>query len=99
MGKTRQVLAVTMVAAALCAADTSVKAAPAQRAQVGSVARQLASRITSSFQVTIPAMRLDQLRQRQIQPWVAAMITPDQPVFVHAVQSTPFQFRLPPPIL
>src|SRR5438046_9167 len=98
MGKTRQVLAVAVVATALCAADrTGASAiAPVQARPHAGLARQLAQRLTSSFRVAVPVITLERARQ-QTPPTIPAPICLfDSPV-IHPAQSTPFHFRLPPP--
>ena len=99
---TRQVLAVVAVTAALCA-DQVVAAAPASGAearQVASLASRFVNRLSQSFRRTVvaelprpvsePVGRTRHLVQRL-----------DSTVRAPAAHPTlsPFQFRLPPPVL
>jgi hypothetical protein len=94
------VIAVMVVATALCA-DRSAVAAPAPQTRpqpTQGFARGLASRITSSFRRTVAPVRM-----------VSTRSTEDARAFplpirhaasgVRGVEISPFQFRLPPPVL
>jgi len=91
------VVAVTLVATALCA-DRAASAAPAIRPQVTQLAGRLVTRLSHSFRRTIPAVRLYAARRDGFRaavtfarPVASAPLVP-QPL-------SPFQFRLPPPIV
>jgi len=98
MNRTRQVIAVALVATALCA-DRAIAAAPTQpRVQGSSVAGRLVSTLSERFQRVLPAVKLYQHRRDETIP----LLSPPQPMraLTIAHQSLmPFQFRLPPPVL
>ena len=62
MKQTRQVVAIALVAAALCA-DRAVAAAPTVRPQVASAAGRLVARLSNRFQRVVPAIRVYELRR------------------------------------
>ena len=87
-------IAVVVVATALCAADrAAVAATPAHRT---AVPKSLASRITTSFRQTVPSVRLQPARTMES--------AAKHPLAIRHTASgvrsyfSPFQFRLPPPI-
>jgi hypothetical protein len=92
MRRTRHVIAVMVVATALCA-DRAVAAAPAQAR--AAAPKSLASRITTSFRQQVPSVRLQPARSLE-----SAASFP-LPICETASgvrsQFSPFQFRLPPP--
>lgn len=99
MRRTRHVIAMMVVATALCA-DRAI-AAPQPGPQVTSFARSLASRLTVSFRQVVPSIRLVEDRREG-----EGICSPDSmpaeagiPVVVHATAGSPFEFRLPPPAL
>jgi len=102
MGKTRHILAVTLVATALCADRAAARACapggPSSRGEDGvmSMAGRLVSRLSSNFRRVVSAIRLRPSRSAQ----VARSIVMSAPIIAVIVpqQFTPFQFRLPPPI-
>src|SRR5260221_14529021 len=97
MRKTRSIVAVTLLATALCADRTVTAAAQASRVEAGPVARGFAERLTISLRHVIPTIKLHQ-RGRAVMPAVEfRQAFVGSQATVHRVQGTPFQFRLPPP--
>lgn len=97
MRRTRQILAVVVVATALCA-DRTVTAAPQERPQATEgLARKLASRLTRSFRRSIAPLRLFSRRTGEKARLVASAIRASAGGV--SFQFSPFQFRLPPPVL
>lgn len=101
MRKTRTLVAVTLLATALCA-DRSVAPAAEQstRIEAGPTnARQsFSERLTVSLRRTVPAVKLHAARQEGVTQLAAAdVIEGGQPV-VRWIIGGPFQFRLPPPL-
>jgi len=99
MRKTRKVLAVALVATALCA-DRIAVASP-QQAQEGTltqVARRVVVRLSVSFRRVVPGVRIHQARQEGESAGWRVVAEPVKPL-VHLVQGLPFQFRLPPPAM
>ena len=99
MRRTRQVIAVMVVATALCAAERShaAVAEPASRPQAHGFARSLAQKLTSSFRQTVSVVR--------VQPARADETASTFPLSIRKAASgvranlSPFQFPLPPPTL
>lgn len=102
MRKTRTIVAVTLLATALCA-DRAVASATASvqgpRTEAEPVARGFAQRLTVSLRRVVPAVKLSPSRQEGVAPVVRGdEIAGDQGV-VRLALGTPFQFRLPPPVV
>jgi|GEM_PF-7115619 len=93
--RTRQLIAVVMVATAL-AADRVTMAAPILRPQIADTARKVANRISRSFCQVVPAARLPELRRVSQAPQTPAPRLQQQ-VHLHQTPDGHFQFRLPPP--
>ena len=96
--RTRQVLLALTVTTALCADQVAV-AAPTMRPQVAGLAGQIVNRLSRSFRQVVSVEVPVHARQRDVQPSrpelsvvAAADDLPHRPV-------SPFQFRLPPPVL
>ena len=97
MRRTRHVIAVMVVATALCA-DRSVSAAPIARPQSAGFARTFASKLTTSLRRAVaPAAPVQSVRMVESAS-VAAQPVRDAASGLHPTFS-PFQFRLPPPSL
>jgi len=98
MSKTRHILAVVAVTTALCA-DGAVSAAPAARPQVGEMAARLVDRLSRPFRQTVANVL--RAPARQDRPEVAPKRVEPAPAPAVAVHCdlSPFQFRLPPPVL
>jgi hypothetical protein len=98
MKRTRHLIAVALVATALCA-DRAVAAAPQVRSE-GSVAGRIVSRITTGLRRAVSAVRIYETRQDTIIPKpLAASRIDDAPVAEFHPTFSQFQFRLPPPTL
>ena len=97
MQRTRHVIAVVVVATALCA-DRTVSAAPQARPNPRTQSRSLASRLTTGLKQSIaPARPLVSARTGE------RVLSFPLPI-AHAASGvrfefSPFQFRLPPPAL
>ena len=98
MRRTKHVIAVMVVATALCADRSALAAAPQVRPQPSQgFARGLASRITSSFRQTVAPVRM-------LSTWTGegaqAFPLPIRQAAsgVRSAEVSPFQFRLPPPV-
>ena len=102
MRKTRTLVAVTLLATALCAdrrlASTAAASEGGSRTEAGPVARGFAQRLTVSLRRVVPAVKLHQGRQEGVAQvvWSQADFRPQ--VDVRPSEGTPFQFRLPPPV-
>src|SRR5215218_180313 len=101
MNRTRQIVAITLVATALCADRAVASVAPAQlrtEARVTSLAGRFASRLSSNFRRVVPAMRLC---ERARGDSTTSVVQRPAPVLAVIAQQpiSPFQFRLPPPAL
>jgi len=94
--RTKHVIAVMVVATALCA-DRSVSAAPVARPQSQGLARTFASKLTTGLRRAVAPMRVQSVRTVEAAPVFASPIR-DAASGVHSTFS-PFQFRLPPPSL
>ncbi len=99
--RARYLLAVTIVATALCA-DRAMAAMPDARPQlgqlVGQFAEKLVARLTTSFSQSVPSVRM--FAQRQMvasavssRPWITRQLA------VRPILLCPCQFRLPPPLV
>ena len=99
MKRTRHVLVMTLMATALCA-DRVVTAAPEIRAHLQPVAdpiARLATKLSVTFRRVVPSVWIQQFRREGATP-----ATPIDPIAtaspaIHHAESSPFQFRLPPP--
>jgi len=102
---TRQVLAVVVVATALCA-DHVAAAAPFVRAPVAArdpvppvvqLAGRLVNRLSRSFSRTVPHRLPHEARRPDAAVAQAPAKPADQSLSVVPPPTSPFQFRLPPP--
>ena len=102
MRKTRTLVAVTLLATALCADRRLASAATesSSRTEAGPVALGFARRLTVSLRRVVPAVRLHQGRQEGVAEVcsTAGGIERAQ-AGVRQGGGTPFQFRLPPPVV
>ncbi|HEY7119892.1 MAG TPA: hypothetical protein VH475_25105 [Tepidisphaeraceae bacterium] len=101
MRKTRTIVAVTLLATALCA-DRQVASAAAQsasaRTEAGPVTPNFAQRLTVSLRRVVPTVKFHQARQDGVTP-IADRAAFDGPqAHPHQTLGAPFQFRLPPPL-
>ena len=97
MTRTRHILAVVTVTAALCA-DHAVAAAPLARPQVAEMAARLVDRLSRTFSRSVPSA-VRPMAQTRI---VRDEAIPAAPIMAAAPAThrelSPFQFRLPPPV-
>ena len=102
MNRTRQIVAITLVATALCADRAVASVAPIaghrHEARVVSLAERFARKLGSSFQRVVPAMRLCERSRGESIANVANRPAPAIE-FIAPPPLGPFQFRLPPPAL
>jgi hypothetical protein len=103
MRKTRTLVAVTLLATALCADRRLSSAAAASesgsRTEAGPVVRGFAQRLTVSLRRVVPAVKLHQGRQEGFATQVASIGAIERAqAGVRQGGGTPFQFRLPPPL-
>lgn len=98
MRRLGNILAVTLVALALCA-DRATAAAPAVRPHISQVTRQVVRQVTKRFQRVVPAVKIVQDRQEGLRRVTSPVFPPQTPAGLHDTATTPFQFRLPPPSL
>ena len=97
MRRTKHVIAVMVVATALCA-DRAATAAPQARPEATpSLARKIASRITRSFRQTVASVSMFRARTGEKAQTFALLIR--QAASGVRFEFSPFQFRLPPPVL
>ena len=100
MRQTRTIVAVTLLATALCADRAVVSsAAQASRVQAQPVARGFAQRLTVSLRSVVPAVKLHQSRQEGLVSVVCRGAFEGPQATTHLVEGSPFQFRLPPPVV
>jgi hypothetical protein len=97
MRKTHTLVAVTLLATALCADRAMTSAARVSPVEAGPVARGFAQRLTVSLRRVVPAVKFHQSRQDNFAPVVCEDGAWGPQVIEHGVEGTPFQFRLPPP--
>lgn len=97
MRKTRTIMAVTLLATALCADRAMTSAARVSPVEAGPVARGFAQRLTVSLRRVVPAVKFHQSRQENFAPVVCSNGASGPQVIEHEALGTPFQFRLPPP--
>jgi hypothetical protein len=99
MKRTKHVIAVVVVATALCA-DRSLSAAPVARSADASsgLARSFASKLTSNLRRAIaPTVSVQPTRSdEQVQTFAPAIREEASGV---RISLSPYQFRLPPPML
>jgi len=95
--RSRHLVAVVIVTAALCA-DRAIAAAPALTPAVGQIASRLVDGFARKLSRTVTGVKLRQNLSETHRPAIYVAIDPVAPVGLHATPS-PFQFRLPPPLL
>ena len=100
MTRTRRILMVAMVATAL-SADRVLAASPQLRPQMGDAARRLAVRLLVVFRRSMGAARLEGVQRfiRAVRPQPIRLASLVQRTLCHPAELTPFQYRLPPPVL
>jgi hypothetical protein len=96
MRRTRHVIAVVVVATALCA-DRAVAAAPRATSESPGLARSLATKLTSSLRRSVAPVRMVATRSYE------TIRVPSLPIrdaeSGMRIELSPVQFRLPPPAL
>jgi hypothetical protein len=98
MKQTRRILMVAFVATAL-AADHVAASAPSVRPVVVETAKRLAGRLVITFRRTVPSIRFQPFRADERPADETPAFVAVDAVLPHWSASSPFQFRLPPPIL
>lgn len=98
MRQTRTIVAVTLLATALCA-DRATAAAPAHRLDTAQSSGTFAQRLTVSLRRVVPAMRFVPDRQQTFTMPAPARNMGDDQAVLPLAQGTPFEFRLPPPLI
>jgi hypothetical protein len=105
MGKARHILAVTLVATALCADRAAAAGACATAAATGSrtgngrvtsMAGRFVIRLSNNFRRAVPTIALRP--GRSLQAARSIEIAAPVRVVIAPQQFDPFQFRLPPPV-
>jgi hypothetical protein len=103
MRKTRTLVAVTLLATALCAdrrlASAATEAASGSRTEAGPVALGFAQRLTVSLRRVVPAVKLHQGRREGVAEICSTAGIERPQAGVRQGGGTPFQFRLPPPLV
>ena len=110
MRKTRTIVAVTLLATALCAdravavaaaraGEASIPAGGRDRTQNQAGQQTFAQRLTRSLRQVVPAMQLHQSRRDGLSPIDIRGDVQHAQSAGRGVETTPFQFRLPPPAL
>lgn len=108
MKRTRHILVLTLIATVLCAdqiASAALQRGPLQTATADPIARlatNLASRLTGTFRrerenSNVVRLQPSPRQVANVQPPVRSVVL--EPLALHQVEGSPFQFRLPPPQL
>jgi hypothetical protein len=100
MRKTRRVLAIALVTAALCADRAAIAAPAAVSMPMARIAVKLANRLTVHLRqgtvvtiILLTAPRFAFQSDARLKPSDSSTVAPSR------VSLSPFQFRLPPPVL
>jgi hypothetical protein len=100
MRKTRTIVAVTLLATALCADRAVTQAARASTpVETTAPTRSFAQRLTGSLRRVVPAVKLSPTRVEGQAPVVVVRDLSGGQTTVHAIRGDAFVFRLPPPLL
>src|SRR3954468_15182989 len=104
MVRTRQILAVTLVATALAAdrAVASAACAPVsnqREASVMSLAGRIVARLSTNLRRVVPAARVWESRRSETNVETSVRSDASQNFVVVRPLLSPFQFRLPPPLI
>ena len=97
MRQTRHVLAVALVATALCA-DRAVAAAPSVSPQIAGVAGRLVSRLSVTFRRVVPGVKIDLRREDRFASEGVACVWVDTETRGFRRGLSRCEFRLPPPV-
>lgn len=98
MRRFRNILAVTLVALALCA-DRATAAIPAVRPHISEATRLVVREVTRRFQRVVPGVKIVQDRQEGTCREESGEASWEAPEGLHGSEGTPFRFRLPPPLV
>ena len=98
MKQTRRILMVAFVATAL-AADHVAASAPSGRPAVIETTRRLAGRLVVTFRRTVPSIRFQPFRADERPADEKPGLIAVDVALPHLFECSPFQFRLPPPVL
>jgi len=99
MRKTRTIMAVTLLATALCADRAVTPAAEVTRDDATTVARGFAQRLTVSLRRVVPAVKFHQSRQERFESVIEQAACNGPQTIFRGAQGATFQFRLPPPLI
>ena len=99
MRKTRTIMAVTLLATALCADRAVAGTAQVTREDAGTVARGFAQRLTVSLRRVVPAVQFHQSRLERFEGLVEQGACEGPQTIAWGSEGTTFQFRLPPPVI
>jgi hypothetical protein len=101
MRKTRTIVAVTLLATALCA-DRAVAASSSARGgtpvESGPAVRGFAQRLTVSLRRVVPAVKMGPTRVEGAAPAAMVSSVDGDQALTHDAEGVPFLFRLPPPV-
>jgi hypothetical protein len=98
MRRHRHLLAVALLTTALCA-DRAALAAPVERPAAVEVAGRFIQRLEVSLRRTMPPLRLYQPRTPNSKPAPAPVVFAQVISKAPSIQLSPFDFRLPPPLI
>jgi hypothetical protein len=96
MNRSRHILAVLAVTAALCA-DQLASATPVPKTPVIEIAARLVVRLSESFPKTVARDIRPEIRPHCFEITPTATATPIAEAIIAHQTASPFQFRLPPP--
>ena len=96
MRRSRHLIAVTLLATALCA-DRATLAAPVERPAM-QVAGRIIQRLETSLRRAMPPLRMYQPRVTNLKPAPMPPAAATTVAVVSAIHLSPFDFRLPPPL-
>lgn len=98
MSKARHILAVVAVATALCT-DQAIAAAPTPTPHVAEIAARLVERLSQPFRRTVPNAVRPMNRSRAALTGAMMVLCPSPVIAPEHRNFSPFQFRLPPPLV
>ena len=97
-GKARHIVAITLVATALCA-DRAVAAAPALRPQVATAAGKLVTRLSVSLRRVVPAVHVYESRRDGLADSDVTIVRSSSPLARCGEELSLLVLHLPPPTL
>jgi hypothetical protein len=98
MRQAKHMIAVSLMAAALCA-DRAVMAAPKIEPEAVRVTTRWIDRLSDGLRQNVPAVRLFPVQRSFASVVVRENFKPVRSIEPVAFAFTPFQFRLPPPVI